>query len=357
MRTKIEHRWSSGRRASARFIVFLIGLLLVAAYFPALLTTAAAEDSLSIKRPDDVYIPNAAPGGGDDTSGGFGGGDTGEDDGILDGIKDFFGEMFDDIGVFLEAAFGGIGDTLNDIGSAFHDFVNWVFDLPNAISRYFEDKSRDEFNDFLQKDWTSTFSHALLGVVNDVYEIFYPFGVFVMLIAWCFGVAQAGFTMNLDPTNKYSIIRALLQLLVGMVLLTITPWLLMLIFSLCNGIRLLVASQVQAVAGHSIVLFIFQLKIYLNLAYIALLQCVSPVFMGAAAGGEGVRRFTTNFLKEYGLRCMEIVLVTLYVLMVDRIENSYSVTNNLGLISRILMPVVLSVSVFTIDKKFEKLFH
>ena len=77
----------------------------------------------------------------------------------------------------------------------------------------------------------------------------------------------------------------------------------------------------------------------------------------AAAGGEGVRRFTTNFLKEYGLRCMEIVLVTLYVLMVDRIENSYSVTNNLGLISRILMPVVLSVSVFTIDKKFEKLFH
>ena len=79
--------------------------------------------------------------------------------------------------------------------------------------------------------------------------------------------------------------------------------------------------------------------------------------MGAAAGGEGVRRFTTNFLKEYGLRCMEIVLVTLYVLMVDRIENSYSVTNNLGMISRILMPVVLSVSVFTIDKKFEKLFH
>ena len=503
MRTKIEHRWSSGRRASARFIVFLISLLLVAAYFPALLTTAAAEDETSttmttsvdwskidfylkptlqpttvvenggvttlindatgievdvetsaLPRGMTVYLsvgvtPNAVldptenfdeldkdffwqavmltiqnnrnesvydgpatirfPI--DESSGTVEGvytvtslmadtpvrvafstadgfltmradiptyfligatdlrtllpysppdPDDEEEkivDGILDGIKDFFGEMFDDIGVFLEAAFGGIGDTLNDIGSAFHDFVNWVFDLPNAISRYFEDKSRDEFNDFLQKDWTSTFSHALLGVVNDVYEIFYPFGVFVMLIAWCFGVTQAGFTLNLDPTNKYSIIRALLQLLVGMVLLTITPWLLMLIFSLCNGIRLLVASQVQAVAGHSIVLFIFQLKIYLNLAYIALLQCVSPVFMGAAAGGEGVRRFTTNFLKEYGLRCMEIVLVTLYVLMVDRIENSYSVTNNLGLISRILMPVVLSVSVFTIDKKFEKLFH
>lgn len=275
-------------------------------------------------------------------------------DGILSGIEDFFGEMFDDIGVFFEAAFGGIGDTLSDIGSAFHDFVNWVFDLPNAISRYFDEKDTNQFNDFLTQDWTAVYQRSLLPIVNKIYTILYPFGVFIMLVAWALSVGASGFTMTLDPTNKTSILRAILQLLVGMVLLTATPQLLMLIFSLCHGIKALIVGEVQAADGHSFILLIFQLKVYLNLARVAMLQCVSPLFVGSTSGNEGVRRFAVNFFKEYLLCCMELVLVTVYILIVDRLEAYFS---GYSLIYGILASIVLSISVFTIEKKFDKLFH
>lgn len=355
------------RNLKTRGLIFLLTFLLLAAVCsPALLTTAAAEGSVSIKSPDpSEYLPNAGPGGGDDTSGAVSGGETDEDggivDGILDGIEDFFGGMFEGIGKFFGDAFDGIGDmlvgigdALSDIGTFFHDVLNWVLDLPNAIDRFVKDQSKDEFNNFLQEDWTGVYQRSLLGVVNRVYEVLYPFGVFVMLIAWALSVGASGFTMTLDPTNKTSILRAILQLLVGMVLLTATPQLLMLIFSLCHGIKALIVGEVQATSGHSFILFIFELKVYLNLARVAVLQCVSPLFVGSTSGNEGVRRFAVNFFKEYLLCCMELVLVTVYILIVDRLEAYFS---GYSLIYGILASIVLSISVFTIEKRFEKLFH
>ena len=238
----------------------------------------------------------------------------------------------------------------HDIGPSWDemrdDFFDWFGDL--------FPESGSTFNTFLQSDWTSSYSSAILDVVNDLYKVVYPFGIFIMLIAWIFNIGVSGFTMTLDPTNKYSILRALMQLFVGLILLTVTPELLMLIFSLGNQLKNLVVGTVQATSNHSFIQAIFQLKIYLNLAFIAVLQCVSPLFIGTVSGNEPTRRFTVNFLKEYGLRCMELALVTLYILIVDRLENIFNWSAP-GM--DLLLTIVLSISVFTIDKKFEKLFH
>ena len=116
----------------------------------------------------------------------------------------------------------------------------------------------------------------------------------------------------------------------------------------------LIVGEVQATSGHSFILFIFELKVYLNLARVAVLQCVSPLFVGSTSGNEGVRRFAVNFFKEYLLCCMELVLVTVYILIVDRLEAYFSMSS---LFYGILASIVLSISVFTIEKRFEKLFH
>ena len=233
-----------------------------------------------------------------------------------------------------------------DIGSTMDDIRDWFFGL-------FPEEGA-AFNAFLQSDWTSDYSSTVLRVVNNVYKVVYPFGIFIMLIAWALSVGASGVTMTLDPTNKTSVLRALIQLLVGMILLTVTPQLLMLILSLAHGLKNLVVGSAQVTHDHGFVQAIFQLKIYLNLAFIAVLQCVSPLFIGTVSGNESTRRFAVNFLKEYGLRCMELVLVTLYILVVDRLEGIFNWTAP-GM--DFLLTIVLSISIFTIDKKFEKLFH
>lgn len=239
----------------------------------------------------------------------------------------------------------------HDIGPSWDEMRDDFFDW---LGETFLPEGGSTFNTFLQSDWTSNYSSVILDVVNDIYKVVYPFGIFIMLIAWIFNIGVSGFTMTLDPTNKYSILRALMQLFVGLILLTATPELLMLIFSFGNQLKNLVVGTVQATSNHGFIQAIFQLKIYLNLAYIAVLQCVSPLFIGTVSGNEATRRFAVNFLKEYGLRCMELVLVTLYILIIDRLENIFNWSEPL---MDMIITIVLSISVFTIDKKFEKLFH
>ncbi len=255
------------------------------------------------------------------------------------------------------------GDALNpqepsvgeQIGDALEGFRDGILDWWNGFVGGLVTGPADRFNEFLRSDWTAAYRANVLDVVNAVYRIIYPFGVFIAIIAWAFGVAAAGFTLNLDPGNKYSILRAVLQLLIGLTLLSAAPQLLMIIFSIVNSLKTAIVGQVQATSGHTFIQFVFSLKIYLSMALLGTLQCVSPLFLGTAAGNESTRRFAVNFLKAYGLCCLEMVLVTVYVLIVDRLESVFGWSN--GWLWDLLISIVLSVSVFTIDRKFERTFQ
>ncbi len=244
-----------------------------------------------------------------------------------------------------------VGEQIQNTLDGFRDSIleKWS-ELTDSLMN----SGRDSFNAFLLSDWMATYKVYVQDVVNAVYEIVYPFGVFVAIIAWAFSVAAAGFTLNLDPGNRNSIIRAVLQLLIGLTLLSVTPKLLTMILSFANSLKTAIVGQVLVTDGHAFIQLIFSLKIYLSMALLGVMQCVSPLFIGTATGNESTRRFAVGFLKQYGLCCLEMVFVTIYVLIIDRLEDIFNLSSPLY---DLVITVVLSVSVFTVDKKFEKMIH
>lgn len=245
-------------------------------------------------------------------------------------------------------------------------FLGWVDDMRDAFWDWENElwkPAAQKFNEFLRDDWTWMYNFRLAPLVENIYTVLYPFGVFILILSWAGSVTASGFSLDLDPRNKYSIFRAIMRLLVGIALLSATPKLLSVIMSFCNQIRLQIVENFEVRAGHSFILFVFKLKILLNLAHIALLQSISPLFVGTAAGSEGVRRFSISFFKEYALRCIELTIVTIYILFIDALEELFDLSGNiltgniLGLSYSLIAWIALSLSVFMIDKKFEKLFH
>ena len=85
----------------------------------------------------------------------------------------------------------------------------------------------------------------------------------------------------------------------------------------------------------------------LNVAYMGLLQCFSPVFVGFAAGGEGTRRFATSFFKEYLRVCLVPPVVVVYSALCFNLFLGSSVSW--------FLCIILGLSVFGIKNKLDKL--
>ena len=159
----------------------------------------------------------------------------------------------------------------------------------------------------------------MVVIGNRVYEIVYPFGVLILVLAWAFGMTHAGLTLSLDPGNRYSVVRAALQLLIGMMFLSAGPRILQLIFSLLQSIRVQIAGRLSTLQLHWFVLSILRIKCSISFVKIVLMQCISPLYMGAFSGGEGTRRLAVNCLKEYLILCFEGVYVTVFLLLADAV--------------------------------------
>lgn len=165
--------------------------------------------------------------------------------------------------------------------------------------------------------WERYMGDGTRNVIESIYRILFPFGMLVLVVCWAAGVCSAGCSLNLDPQNRNSIIRAILQLLIGLAYLAYAPQVANLLVTvsagLCNTIQNSISLPQDTPYGGialSLISEVLKMVFLLNTARIALLQCIAPLFAGAAAGGEQSKRIAINFAKEY-LSCCLVPPITL----------------------------------------------
>lgn len=161
------------------------------------------------------------------------------------------------------------------------------------------------YDNFVSKD--------LNKAIASIYNCTYPFGVAVMIVCWVFGCAKHGLTSALDMSDKYSILRSLVSLIVGLAVLSLAPQIMTVgtsaSYSLCRTIWVQGDSNGMAIiseAGNALGFLIFEFVVcfvlMLNILYMAFLQAVSPIFVGFF-GGESTKKLGFNFCKEYA-KCL-----------------------------------------------------
>ena len=215
--------------------------------------------------------------------------------------------------------------------------------------------------------------------ISKAYNITYPIGLAVMLIGWGFGIAKSSINASLDIKDRNSIIHAVLGFVIGITAITVSPHLL----STLTGVSYWLYQEIlnvafvdgavntfdhifhdavtQLVGGRSpllfglnasvyaaIVIVIIDLVFMLNILWIALLQALSPIFIGCFAS-EGTKKISMNFIREY-IKALLVPPVTLIYFWL-----SYSMVGEFGLFG-IIGAIVLGISTLGIaSKKLDKL--
>ncbi len=209
------------------------------------------------------------------------------------------------------------------------DTVEWIkgkvtpfLDVINVITNITKIKLFDVYN--AQKTIYSggyNYAGALNGMIENLYQIFYPIGFAVLLLSWCFNIAKSGLSCSIDIKEKTSIFRAVLSFVVGIVAITVSPmvltwlsgasnWLYQAIytsnvsfgniFNIGGNTTLLgiIATSRNNTVYYTIVLLVVDLIFMLNMVWLAFLQAASPLFV-AFIGNESTRRLAAGFVKEY----------------------------------------------------------
>lgn len=211
-------------------------------------------------------------------------------------------------------------------------------------------------------------------IIDIVYKVIYPIGFIIMLLCWGFGIAKSTISVSLDFKDKHSIVNSIISLIIGLAAMSLAPKILTLLTGvsqwLCNslfdqaifssisdGLRLdglTIQSIITATSNESlfasIVLLVVDLIFMINILWIALLQCLSPIFIGLMAS-EGTRKIGYNFIKEY-LKALLVPSVTLIYFFLA--VSLTKVTHAGG----IIVALVLAISTLGIaGKKLDKLIN
>ena len=215
----------------------------------------------------------------------------------------------------------------------------------------------------------------LNGVIASIYNITYPIGLVVMLLCWTFGMVKSTISSSLDIKDRGSIVRAVLNLIIGLIAVSVAPqiltvltgaseWLYSVIFSeifpKVEDFELKISTtrltfhflDISRGVLELILLTVVQFVLTLNIVWIALLQSLSPIFIGCF-GSEGTRKIGMNFVKEY-LKALLVPSITIiyYVL-------SYSILGEPALYGNgLITAIVLGISMVSIaSKKLDKLIN
>ncbi len=224
-----------------------------------------------------------------------------EDAGILDMLSDIWEDIktipkkISTLGTYIK----DMWESMKKFDEQLHNFFGALRNSPLAGSAY--------------RDYTD----PIIKSVNKMYNVVYPLGVVIMLVCWAYGIFKDGMTSMFDLTDKHSIVRSCLSLIVGLTLLSLTGKILSVLISLSMQYTELIANNVpQSTVGFqsaniSYLLFmgIVNIIFQLNVIQIAVLQGISPFFFGFAAS-ESTRKLTFNFLKSYG-KCLLAPIVTI----------------------------------------------
>ncbi len=257
----------------------------------------------------------------------------------------------------------GLAEILGKIFGEIKDIFLFLFKSGNDIMLS-KDKGITIINggfNYVSNDHTN-----INTLIFDAYSITYPIGFAIMIISWCLGIAKAGINTAMDFKDKNSLIRAFMSLMIGITALMLAPWLMTVLVgasqSLCEtlsitlGTRGVIEEILDNIGGEKniwmlpnesifniIVFLILDLVLMLNILWIALLQCISPLFI-AFFGGESTRKLAINFVKEYIIALLIPPVTIVYYAL------AATLTANLGAFG-LIGGIVLGISTLGIASK------
>lgn len=243
--------------------------------------------------------------------------------------------FFEDIKNLVES----LGNGLNDVQETLSKFGEWISDpigllltpaaklLPDIFVEIIDEKLLSPFINFsLEQGGFQYVSDALNENIARAFAYFYPWGVVILLMSWIFGMAKSGFTVMKDFHSTNSIVLAALRLIVALTVMSLSPMALNVMTSLSmqmctdifNKLHFEALGLWQANAdgrfGYAMFIFLVQFTLMLNVAYMALLQCLCPLFVGFV-GNEGTRRITMSYIREYTKCCLIPPVTALYAII------------------------------------------
>ena len=217
--------------------------------------------------------------------------------------------------------------------------------------------------------------------ISKIYTVMYPIGFAVMLLCWGFGAAKSTISSSLDIKDKSSIIYSFIALIIGISAMSLAPRILTVLTGASRWLCEKVGSAASLVspeyfgetnlldmivngAENGVTVFIIfaviDLIFILNILWIALLQCLSPIFIGLMAN-QGTRKISFNFIKEYFKALLVPVLTVCYFGLVNAFQlglNNYDSSTSGGMVTGFLGSIVLAISTLSIaGKKLDKLIN
>ena len=169
-------------------------------------------------------------------------------------------------------------------------------------------------------------------LISAIYRALYPIGFTIMLVCWAFGIAKSTISASLDIKDKSSIIHSIISLIIGVGAMSLAPYILTILTSasqwLCSLINAAdylnwenwntvtdidiietILNGTSNLGATALVLEIVDYVFMLNILWIALLQCLSPIFIALMAN-TNTRKISFNFIKEY-FKAMLMPVITL----------------------------------------------
>ena len=215
------------------------------------------------------------------------------------------------------------------------------------------------------------------NTISTIYSTIYPIGIIVMIIAWSFSMAKSTVTVSFDAKDKGSIIYPIMSLIIVLCAMSFTPYILSTLTGISKWTCEIIGNSVTVPMTYPettnildmalngvyggitcllITLFV-DLIFILNILWIALLQCLSPIFIGLMVN-KGSRKIGFNFIKEY-FKALLIPIVTLcYWCLVSAFQSDLNASEGAGLITGLLGSIVLAISTLSIaGKKLDKLIN
>ena len=219
--------------------------------------------------------------------------------------------------------------------------------------------------------------------ISEIYKVLYPVGFIVMLLCWAFGIAKTTISSSLDIKDKSSIINAVISLIIGLAAMSLAPQILTLLTSvsqwLCTiindknyitwqnwevitdiDISEILLNTINNSTASLLTLIILEYVFMINILWIALLQCLSPIFIGLMAN-QSTRKISFNFIKEYFKALLIPVTTLIYYKLasallwdLDPHNPSHTGMFTVGMIGAIVLGIA---TVSIAGKKLDKLIN
>lgn len=284
----------------------------------------------------------------------------------------WFGSWFQSI---IDAITGGLSGLANSLSGLWEDMSGGFDLLGSAIGGLWDNLGEslsDTVNMFSGRDGTIEIlknggkkyaSDLVNHTISVIYDAIEPYGIAIMLLCFCFAIARGCFSKELLSSN--SLLQPVLGMLIALAAFALSEEIMTALFTISMNLTNTIADKAFSSdieqqfskfmssttvfngLGYAIVNGILELVLMMNVARLALLQAISPLFIGLASG-QGTRRFMLNFVKEY-IKCCLIPPMTIAFSIL-----SFAMTDaTIGLFSSI----ILGVSIWSIGgKMLDRLF-